>query len=71
MYGTSQNGRLADYRTSAYVRGQMGQVSSFSGRKPYYPTDEKPKGPSLLTRLKTGVLALINSSAASPSESTV
>lgn len=69
MYTRSQNIRLADYRTSAYVRGQMGQVSTFSGRKFYYPTEEKHAGPTLLARVKSIFAALLNREVTSPKES--
>jgi hypothetical protein len=60
MYNTNQNNSLANYRTSAYARGQMGQGSSFSGRKDYYPRTESKTESQFVSNLKGLLYGILN-----------
>jgi hypothetical protein len=60
MYNTNPNNSLANYRTSAYARGQMGQSSSFSGRKDYYPRTESKTESKFVSNVKALIYGILD-----------
>lgn len=71
MNNTYRNNYLANYRSSAYARGQIGQVSAFSRGKSYYPAEQKATGPSFFCKVKNGLVALLNGTGSATTEGAV